>query len=157
MNIMLIDEDGKKVSDSIDFIEATKIADKCGKNLMLVNKQNKVYRIADEGRLKYEQRQKRKKQKAHKRAHKIKEIQLRPTIDDGDLNTKIRHMNEFLKNGLRTKLIMKFRRYQMAFKDSGMHKVNTIVNKLVESNIATIDGPPRFEGNNIVVFLNPKK
>ncbi len=157
MNIMLIDENGRKVSDSIDFIEAKKIADKCGKDLMLVSEQNKVYRIADEGKLKYERKQKQKKQRANKRTHKIKEIQLRPTIDDGDLNTKIRHMNEFLKNGLRTKLIMKFRRYQTAFKDSGMHKVNTIVNKFVENNVATIDGPPRFEGNNIVVFLSPKK
>ena len=154
---MLINEDGEKISNSIDFQEAKRIAREKDKDLVLVNEKNKVYRIVDEGKLKYERKQKEKQIRAQRRTHKIKEIQLRPTIEDADLNTKMRRMHAFLEDGLKTRLIMKFKRRQMAFKDSGMQKIKDIVNQIVETGIAVADKPPRFEGFNIVVFLIPIK
>ena len=157
MGIMLIDEDGTKISNNIDFKEALLIANKKDKDLVLVNEKNKVYRIADEGKLKYDRKQKERSSRTKRRAQKMKEIQLRPTIEDADLNTKMRRVNVFLENGLKTKLVMKFKRRQMASRDSGMQKIKDIVNQIVEKGIATADKPPVFEGFNIIVFLTPIK
>lgn len=156
MTVTLIDEDGNKVGQ-ISLQEAQGIAKSRGKDLIEVNKDSRIFKIGDLGKIKYNQKQKRKVQLAQRRAHKIKEIQMRPTIDNGDLDIKLRRMREFLGSGLKTRLIMKFKRQQMAYKESGMQKVNSIVNQIVEDGLATPDKPPVFDGQRIVVFLVPNK
>lgn len=156
MNILLIDEDGKRIGN-ISFEEAKEIAKEQNKDLMLVDKDKGVYKIGDEGKLKYEKKRRDRKVRVQRRAQKIKEIQMRPTIGDSDLEVKLRHVREFLKDGLKTKLIMKFKRQQMVYKDSGMCKVRGIVKSLVEEGLIVSSVVPKFEGQNITVFLIPPK
>lgn len=154
--VLLIDEDGNKIGN-ISFEEAKKIAKEKNKDLMLMNKNKKVYKIGDEGKLKYEKKRRERKVRAQRRLQKIKEIQMRPTIDDSDLEVKLRHIREFLSEGLKTKLIMKFKRQQMAYKDSGMRKMRGIVESLVKDGLSVPSITPKFDGRNIVVFLIPKQ
>lgn len=152
--ILVIDSDGTNLGQK-SFEEAKALADSQDMDLKLVSKEKNVYRILDEGKLKYERKQRLKKQRAQQRHNKIKEIQMRPTIADGDLDIKLRHVKEFLEEGLKTKLVMKFKARQHMYKNAGLSKVNSIVNSLVTEGLATVDNPPRFEGKNITVFLSP--
>jgi len=156
MEIILIGEDGDRIGD-ITKEEAEKMAQEAGKNLVMVNAKNHVYRIADEGKLKYEQKQKAKKQRAQQRTHKVKEIQLSPVIGEHDLETKLGHLREFLGKGLKTKLTMRFKKRQIAHKDIGLIKMNKIIDALVAESLATVDRSPTFEGKNLVAFLAPYK
>jgi len=153
--VLLIGEDGKKIGN-VTFEEAKKIAAGQNKDLMLMNKDKRVYKIGDEGKLKYEKKRRERRARAQRRAQKIKEIQMRPTIGDNDLETKMRRVREFLSDGLKTKLVMKFKRQQLSYKDAGMHKMNEITKRLVEEGLALAENP-QFEGRNIVVFLTPCK
>ena len=154
-NILLIGEDGNKIGN-ISFDEATKIAKEQDKDLMLVNGANQVYRLGDEGRIKYEKKRKERKQRAQQRAQKIKEIQMSPVIENADLEVKVRHTKKFLSDGLKTKLIMKFKRQQVLYIDVGMKKMTRIVEEISKDGLATVDGPT-LEGMNIIAFLIPNK
>jgi translation initiation factor IF-3 len=153
--VLLIGEDGKKIGNVV-FKEAKKIAIEQNKDLMLINKDKRVYKIGDEGKLKYEKKRRERRARAQKRAQKIKEIQVRPTIGDNDLEIKIRRIREFLSDGLKTKLVMKFKKQQMLYKDAGMHKMNEITKRLVEEGLIFTE-TLQSEGRNIVVFLAPCK
>lgn len=154
MNIVLIGEDGRKVGNMPIEIAEQK-AKEFNKNLIIVAKN--VYRIADAGKLKYEQRQHQRQQKAHRRTHKVKEIKIRPSIDDHDLDVKLKHVREFLRKGLKTKITMQFNAKQIVFKDIGLEKMNYIVNSLLNSGLSITDKTPKFDGRDLTVFLIPTK
>src|SRR5574337_1685457 len=105
MNITLVGEDGKLIGQ-VSLEQARTLAKESGKDLIMINAKSNTYRIADAGKLKYEQKQKEKQQRAQQRTHKVKEIQLSPNIDTNDLNTKISHAREFLNKGFKTKITM---------------------------------------------------
>lgn len=154
MNIILIGEDGKLIGDvSID--QARKLAKDSNKDLIMVNAKNNTYRIADAGKLKYEQKQKEKQQRIQKRSHKIKEIQVSPHISDHDLNIKISHVKDFLSKGLKTKLVMVLKGRNVAFKDLAITRFNNIISDLLNSG-ATTDGPIKADGRDLIVYLSPK-
>ena len=155
--VILIGDDGQKIGET-DYRDAKKMAQELGKDLILLNKKGsmEVYKIGDAGKLKYDQKQKKKIQRAQRRAQKIKEIQMRPTIEANDLETKLRRVREFLSDGLKTKLVMKFKKRQFIYRNSGMQKMKSVVDQLVSEGLASADSPPKFEGHNINVFLSPK-
>ena len=125
-----------------------------GKDLIKVGREN-TYRIADHGKLKYEQRQKQRQQKCQHRLHKIKEIRIRPVTDSHDLETKIRRAREFLNSGLKTKVTLQFKGRQIAFQDIGRQKLNEVINAIVDGGIGVVDSPPKLEGRNLVTFIIP--
>jgi len=154
MRIVLIGEDGKKIGD-VSMEDAERKAKEAGKDLMMVAKN--VYRIADAGKLKYEQKQRQKRQRAQRRTHKVKEIKIGPLTDTHDLDVKSRHIQDFLKKGLKTKVTMQFKGRQMAFRDAGLQKMKALIEPLVTAGLAEVDKEPRFEGRNLVTFLIPPK
>lgn len=156
MSVMLIGEDGKKIGQ-VSMQEAERRAKQSGKDLVLVNPANKVYRIMDLGKRKYDRKQKIKSNRAQRRTHKIKEVKLSILTDEHDLNVKAKRIREFLKKGLKTKITLRFRGRQISFKDSGLQKINSLIAPLVEEKIATIDSAPKLDGRNMVVFLTPYK
>ncbi len=154
--VLLIGEDGEKLGN-VSMEEARRIAKEANKNLVLKDAKRNVYRIADTGKLKYEQKQQKKQQKAQRRTHKVKEIKLRLSTDTHDINTKTKRIREFLRKGLKTKVTMQFKGRQMAFKNVGLEKMNALIALATEGGIATIDKAPRFEGRSLVAFLVPIK
>lgn len=156
MNVLLVGEDGKKIG-MVTLEEANSAARNAGKDLIIVDAENGVYRIADAGRLKYERQQQRKKQSAQRRTHKVKEVQVRPMIEDHDLEVKSKRIKDFLKKGLKTKVVMRFKGRQIANTAAAEEKLKAIVEEAVQECSATVDRPPKFEGKNLVVFLIPPK
>ena len=154
--IILIDEFGTNLGET-EFAEANEIAKERDKKLLMVNKERQIYKIMDIGKMRYDQKQRDKKKRAQQRANKIKEIQLRPSIDQHDLQIKVNHIKEFVSSGFKTRMVMKFRKQQMAYKSFGMQKVNGIVEDIVNSVGCETDCDPKFEGNSIRVTFIPSK
>ena len=152
--IILIGEDGNKIGN-VTLQEAERIAKTAGKDLTM--KAKGVYRIADEGKLKYERNKKQKQQRAQRRTHKIKEVKISPNIEEHDLLVKKKHVKEFLDKGLKTKVTMFFRRRQIAFKSSGLKKMKEFIKSIVDEELCTMDREPKFEGRNLITFLTPRK
>lgn len=129
------------------------------KNLDLVkispNANPPVCKIMDFGKFKYEQSRKEKEAKKNQKTVTIKEVRLRPGIDTNDLNTKANNAIKFLKKGDKVKVELRFRGRELGHKDLGkqvMIKFIEIVKEFGEPTKA-----PAFEGNNMVVIIDPKK
>jgi translation initiation factor IF-3 len=114
-----------------------------------------VCRIMDYGKFRYEESQKAKESRKKTIHVSIKEVKLRPKIGKGDLDTKVRHMQEFLSEGHKVKVTLQFRGREMAHPELG--------SRLLDSVIAQVDGlgkvetQARLEGRNMTMVLAPEK
>ncbi|MCR8745592.1 translation initiation factor IF-3 [Romboutsia lituseburensis] len=129
------------------------------KNLDLVmispNAAPPVCKIMDYGKHKYEQSRKEKEARKNQKTVTIKEVRLRPGIESNDLNTKANNAIKFLKKGDKVKVELRFRGRELGHKDIGkevMLKFIDIVKEFGEPTKA-----PAFEGNSMVVMIDPKK
>lgn len=114
-----------------------------------------VCKIMDYGKFRYEQARKEKESKKKQKVVTVKEVRLRPGIEDNDLNTKANNAIKFLKKGDKVKVELRFRGRELGHKDIGkqvMIKFIDIVKEFGEPTKA-----PAFEGNNMVVMIDPKK
>ncbi|MGS5515660.1 translation initiation factor IF-3 [Clostridioides difficile] len=129
------------------------------KNLDLVqispNANPPVCKIMDYGKFRYEQARKDKEAKKKQKNIVVKEVRLRPGIEQNDLNTKANNAIKFLKKGDKVKVELRFRGRELGHKDIGkevMLKFLDIIKEFGEPTKA-----PAFEGNNMVVIIDPKK
>ena len=135
--------------------EAQTIANNKNLDLVMIspNANPPVCKIMDYGKYKYEQSRKEKESKKKQKVVNIKEVRLRPGIEANDLNTKANQAIKFLKKGDKVKV--RFRGRELGHKDIGkevMLKFIDIVKEFGEPTKA-----PAFEGNNMVVMIDPKK
>lgn len=128
------------------------------KNLDLVqispNANPPVCKIMDYGKFRYEQARKEKEAKKKQKTIVVKEVRLRPGIEQNDLNTKANNAIKFLKKGDKVKVELRFRGRELGHKDIGkevMLKFLDIIKEFGEPTKA-----PAFEGNNMVVIIDPK-
>jgi len=158
MSVILVDDSGNKLGN-FSIAEAEKRAKESGKDLVMVNAKNQVYRIADAGKLKYEQKQKEKRIKAQNRAHKVKEVKMKPNIDEHDLKIKEKRIVDFLEKDLKTKVTIMFTRRHMrnlsAFHQSGRDILKGLIEKL--EGFAKADKGITKEGLNLTVFFIPER
>ncbi|MFW5760015.1 MAG: translation initiation factor IF-3 [Cyclobacteriaceae bacterium] len=114
-----------------------------------------VCRIVDYSKFKYEQKKKQKeiKQKAQKTV--VKEIRFGPNTDEHDFNFKLKHAENFLKDGAKVKAYVHFVGRTIVFKERG----ELLLLKLAQSleDIAKVDQLPKLEGKRMTIFLSPKK
>lgn len=137
--------------------EAQTIANNKNPDLVMIspNANPPVCKIMDYGKYKYEQSRKEKESKKKQKVVNIKEVRLRPGIEANDLNTKANQAIKFLKKGDKVKVELRFRGRELGHKDIGkevMLKFIDIVKEFGEPTKA-----PAFEGNNMVVMIDPKK
>ena len=137
--------------------EAQTIANNKNLDLVMIspNDNPPVCKIMDYGKYKYEQSRKEKESKKKQKVVNIKEVRLRPGIEANDLNTKANQAIKFLKKGDKVKVELRFRGRELGHKDIGkevMLKFIDIVKEFGEPTKA-----PAFEGNNMVVMIDPKK
>lgn len=137
--------------------EAQTIANNKNLDLVMIspNANPTVCKIMDYGKYKYEQSRKEKESKKKQKVVNIKEVRLRPGIEANDLNTKANQAIKFLKKGDKVKVELRFRGRELGHKDIGkevMLKFIDIVKEFGEPTKA-----PAFEGNNMVVMIDPKK
>jgi len=153
----LIGHDGSALGVvSID--EARKIAEEVGLDLVEVspNARPPVVKVIDYGKFKYDQQKKANEAKKKQTQAQLKEIQLRPNIESHDLETKLKKVYGFLKDGDKVKLVMQFRGREMAYRDAGLDKFKGILEGICEYG-ATVESPAKMMGNRIITIIAPDK
>ncbi|MCC5024496.1 MAG: translation initiation factor IF-3 [Candidatus Synoicihabitans palmerolidicus] len=110
-----------------------------------------VCRIMDFGKYVYEEQKKSSNSKVT--ASKIKEVELSPRIDDHDLITKLRHAEEFLNEGSKVKMRLKFRGREMAHTGIGFQVMVRAIEEI--SGMGHADGEPKLNGRQINVMITP--
>ena len=137
--------------------EAQTIANNKNLDLVMIspNANPPVCKIMDYGKYKYEQSRKEKESKKKQKVVNIKEVRLRPGIEANDLNTKANQAIKFLKKGDKVKVELRFRGRELGHKDIGKEVVLKFIDIVKEFGEPT--KAPAFEGNNMVVMIDPKK
>lgn len=112
-----------------------------------------VCKIINYGKFRYDQTKREKESKKSQHQVKVKEIKLKPNIDDNDLETKIRHAKDFIAKGNKVKITCTFRGREMAHTQIGEALVNKVCDDLEE--IATAESPAKMFGRMLTVVLAP--
>jgi translation initiation factor IF-3 len=113
-----------------------------------------VAKFLDIGRFKYEAQKKANEQRKRQHTQEIKEIKMRPNIDDHDYDVKMRKVFEFLEEGDKVKVTLRFRGREMAHQELGTRLLNRV--KEDTGKMAKIESEPRMEGRQMVMILTPR-
>jgi translation initiation factor IF-3 len=153
--ILLIGDDGHKYGP-IGLDDAQALAEEKGFDLVEVSPDAKppVVKLMDYGKYKYEQQKKAAEARKKQRVIEIKEIKMRPTIDDHDYDVKMRAMKRFFEEGDKVKVTLRFRGREMAHQHLGMNLLNR-VQKDTEV-IAKLEQYPKMEGKQMMMVLAPR-
>ena len=153
--VRVIDENGENLGVMYTR-EAMEQAAEAGLNLVEISPgaDPPVAKFLDIGRYKYEAQKKANEQRKKQKTQEIKEIKMRPNIDDHDYDTKMKKVVEFLEEGDKVKVTMRFRGREMAHGQLGMAVLQRASEQVAE--IAKIEAHPRMEGRQMLMVLAPK-
>ena len=118
------------------------------------NAEPPVVKILDFGKFKYEQQKKAAEARKKQKVIEIKEIKMRPTIDDHDYDVKMRAMKRFFDDGDKVKVTLRFRGREMAHQDLGFRVLERV--KAETLGIAKIELEPSLDGRQMIMVLAPK-
>lgn len=113
-----------------------------------------VVKILDYGKFKYEAQKKRNEARKNQKVIEVKEIKMRPNIDDHDYDVKMRSVNKFLNEGDKVKVTMRFRGREMAHQDIGMNVLMRVKDDVEE--VAKVEQHPKLEGRQMVMVIAPR-
>lgn len=113
-----------------------------------------VCKILDYGKYKYEEQKKKNEARKKQRIIEVKEVKLRPGIDDHDYDVKMRSMVRFLDEGDKVKVTMRFRGREMAHQELGMDVLMRVKTDLDEKS--KVEQMPRMEGRQMIMVLAPR-
>jgi len=136
--------------------EALKIAGEKGLDLVNVapNAKPPVCRIMNFGRYKYEQSKREKEARRKQKVITVKEIRLRPTIDEHDYQVKLRSVKRFLGNGDKVKVTVRFRGRQLVHADTGKELLARMAKEI--EDLGVVERKPRLEGMQMVMILSSR-
>ena len=153
--VRVIDENGENLGVMFTN-EAIEQANELGLNLVEVspNADPPVAKFLDVGKYRYEAQKKANAARKTQKTQQIKEIKMRPNIDDHDYDVKMRSVTKFLEEGDKVKMTLRFRGREMAHQELGMDLLNRVRDDTAE--IAKIEAYPRLEGRQMLMVLSPK-
>ncbi|MBR0642431.1 translation initiation factor IF-3 [Plastoroseomonas hellenica] len=153
--VRLIDKDGEMLG-VMTAREALMRAYDVGLDLLEIspNAVPPVCKILDYGKYKYEQQKKANEARKKQKVVEIKEIKVRPNIDDHDYETKMKQMKGFISEGDKVKVTLRFRGREMAHQDLGVKVLERIRTDLGE--IIKVEQMPRLENRQMIMVLSPK-
>lgn len=149
---------GDNVEQGIySFREAMRIADEQNLDLVEISPTAvpPVCRVIDYQKFLYQKKRKEKEQKQNSKKIEVKEIRFGPQTDDHDYNFKLRHAQEFLKDGNKVKAYVFFRGRSIVFKEQGELLLARFANDLEE--FGKPEALPKLEGKRMIMMLAPKK
>ena len=149
---------GENVEQGIySFREAMRIADEQNLDLVEISPTAvpPVCRVIDYQKFLYQKKRKEKEQKQNSKKIEVKEIRFGPQTDDHDYNFKLRHAQEFLKDGNKVKAYVFFRGRSIVFKEQGELLLARFANDLEE--FGKPEALPKLEGKRMILMLAPKK
>jgi translation initiation factor IF-3 len=153
--VRLIDDDGSQ-KGILPTLEAIRMAKDAGLDLVEVAPQASppVCKILNYGKFKFEQEKKIRDSKKKQKLQKMKEIRMQPKIDDHDLDFKSKHVKEFLDEGNKVKVTVRFRGRELAHTERGVDVLNEVLKRL--NNDYVLEKPPIMEGRFMFMMLGPK-
>ena len=113
-----------------------------------------VCKILDYGKFKYEAQKKKNEAKKKQKIIEVKEIKLRPNIDEHDYQVKMRNVQKFLDEGDKVKVTMRFRGREMAHQELGVNVLNRVRDDT--EDVAKIEAFPKLEGRQMIMVIAPK-
>ena len=153
--VRVIDENGENLGVMYTK-EAIEQANELGLNLVEVSPgaDPPVCKFLDVGKYRYEAQKKANAARKTQKTQQIKEIKMRPNIDDHDYDVKMRSVTKFLEEGDKVKMTLRFRGREMAHQELGMNLLKRVQDDVAE--IAKIEAYPRLEGRQMLMVLAPK-
>jgi len=154
--VRLVDEYGQQVG-VVPTAHALEMARERGLDLVEVapNAIPPVCRLMDYGKYRYEQSRKERESRKHQTTVELKEVRIRPKIDDHDLETKGRHAAKFLDAGDKVKVSVLFRGREMAHPEIGRGLLDQLI-ELLRSH-GSVEQMPKIEGRTMTMILAPLK
>jgi translation initiation factor IF-3 len=154
-DVRLIDENGQNAG-VVSRFDAIARAETAGLDLVEISPDAEppVCKILDYGKYKYQEQKKAAEARKHQKIVEIKEIKMRPGIDDNDYDVKLRAIRRFFEEGDKVKITLRFRGREMAHQELGMNVLKRVRSDVEE--ISKVESEPRFEGRQMVMVLAPK-
>lgn len=155
LQVRCIDPDGEQLG-VLDTREAISKAEDFGLDLVEVqpNVDPPVCKILDYGKYKYEAQKRANEARKKQKIIEVKEIKLRPNIDEHDYQVKMRNVVKFLSGGDKVKVTLRFRGREMAHPELGANVLTRVREETEE--IAKIEAMPKMEGRQMIMVLAPK-
>jgi len=153
--IRLIDEEGNQVG-VVSSKEAQKMADEKKLDLVKIAPTAKppVCKIMDYGKYRYDMVKKEKEAKKKQKVIEVKELRLSPNIDTHDVQVKVKKAMEFLKDGDKVKVSIRFRGREIGHSKTAMIILEDFAKEVAE--VGVVDKAPKMEAKSLVMFLAPK-
>ena len=153
--VRVIDQDGENLG-VLYTREAIEQAQAVGLDLVEVspNADPPVAKFLDVGKFKYEAQKKANLARKSQKTQEIKEIKMRPNIDDHDYDTKMKAMTKFLEEGDKVKVTLRFRGRELSHGQLGMALLQRVQQDTAE--IAKVEAYPRMEGRQMLMVISPK-
>ena len=153
--VRVIDENGENIGVMLTN-EAIEQAASVGLDLVEVspNADPPVCKFLDVGKFRYEAQKKANLARKTQKTQEIKEIKMRPNIDDHDYDTKMRSVTKFIGEGDKVKVTLRFRGREMAHQQLGMDLLRRVQDDIAE--FAKVEAWPRMEGRQMLMVVAPK-
>ncbi|WP_229426646.1 translation initiation factor IF-3 [Microvirga alba] len=153
--VQLIDDTGQN-KGVMAFFDALRLAEDAGLDLVEIapNSAPPVCKILDYGKYRFLEQKKAAEARKKQKTVEVKEIKLRPGIDDHDYDVKMKAMKGFFEEGNKVKITLRFRGREMAHQDLGLKVLDRVKSDVGE--IAKVEMEPNFEGRQVVMVLAPR-
>ena len=153
--VRVIDHEGENLGVMFTR-EATEQANELGLNLVEVspNADPPVCKFLDVGKHRYEAQKKANLARKTQKTQELKEIKMRPNIDDHDYETKMKKVHDFIGDGDKVKITLRFRGRELSHQQLGMNLLQRVAENVQE--IAKVEAYPRMEGRQMLMVLAPK-
>ena len=136
--------------------DALQIAEAANLDLVLVspNANPPVARIMDYGKFRFDQQKREREARKNQKVVSLKEVRVRPSIDEKDFQTKLRNARKFLEKGDKVKASIRFKGRAITHKEIGQRVLDRLASELTD--IATIESHPKMDGRSMFLMLAPK-
>lgn len=153
--VRLIDADGEQVG-VVHVREAIEMAEEVGLDLVEISPaaDPPVCKILDFGKFKYESQKRKAEQRKRQKVIEVKEIKLRPNIDENDYQVKMRSLKRFIEEGNKVKVTLRFRGREMAHQELGMDVLNRVREDFSEDT--KVEQFPKMEGRQMTMVVAPR-
>ena len=154
-DVQLIDDTGQN-RGVMPFFDAMRIAEDAGLDLVEIspNATPPVCKILDYGKYRFLEQKKASEARKKQKTVEVKEVKLRPGIDDHDYDVKMKAMRGFFEEGNKVKVTLRFRGREMAHQDLGLKVLDRV--KADVGEIAKVEMEPNFEGRQVVMVMAPR-
>jgi translation initiation factor IF-3 len=153
--VRLVGPDGEMVG-VVPLREALYAAEQVGLDLVEIspNAAPPVVKVLDYGKYRFEEQKRKNEARKKQKVIDVKEIKLRPGIDDNDYNVKMRSARRFLEEGDKVKVTMRFRGREMAHQEFGMDVLVKVRDEL--QDLSKVEQMPKMEGRQMIMVLAAK-